>query len=289
MFMPYMCRVIYLKVCYRTVDSSPYLKMDTSALTIVQLTSLRAEALDRVIEFGLKRDDARAWKDNMDESVSWITCDLMARRIILHAKLTLPEVVRGIHSFPLNEIHTQLMAILDRKDKLHPAAEVLRIQKSVTTTIELVSALFVYTSTAHTDWPESFIEMIHELCKFRTVPNLAEARRFYSANALTADDDLCVLIRALQRHASWLNEVIPTIFEYRDAFVTARLCQTTAKMQLDWYSHHRRQLEREEGKQQSMAELAAKELELRANCVAPAPHEFTERRFHPRRLVRWRP
>jgi hypothetical protein len=270
--------------------------MDTTSLTTLQLTTIRADALDRVLEFGLQRDDVNAWRVNMDASVAWITCDLMSRRIILHAKLTLESVVEGIQTFPLDELHDHIELIPHAGCGLQsPGNELDRIRTSVRTAIDAIRGLALYAATGYANWPDSYIDMICSLCKNHEVPNLAEVRRFRETAMFKEDTHLVAVAHALHVHAAWLNEILPTIFEYCDAFEATDICRKVTNMKLGQAKRQLRRLELAEGKQQATAELAAKELETRATdaiftAKPPSPdrHPFNGKRLWAGRPPPWR-
>ena len=248
--------------------------------SIVELTNVRAAALDQVIELELQRGDLTAWRDNMTESVGKIKTDLTARRVLLHTKLTLPYIVNGIVEFKLIEFAAEIDQLRIRVARLRrqplPLQQAMR---DVLTAIEFLESLQLFASTKHDHWPDEYIDSLEGGLRTVTCPDLIAVRRLRGCASFQKYQCMHRLVDALTHQVHWLEDLMATAFGFRDALVASRLCTEVATDKLTIAQKRLREVDLQDSLQQATAALAEKELEVRIELGEPPT---PPQQLHPR-------
>jgi len=238
--------------------------------SIVELTNVRAAAMDQVLELELQRGDLVAWRDNMTVSVNAIRMDIVARRLLLHIKLTLPEIVHGIMGFDLTGVTVEIDQLRHRVARLSRQPPSLKsAMRDVLTTIEFVESLQLFASTNHEQWPDEYIDSLEGGLRTVLRPDLVAVRRLRGCATFQKYQCMHRLIDALTLRARWLEDLMTTAFGFRDALVESRVCMEVANGKLETAKQRLRGVDLQDSLQQATAALAEKELEVRIELGEP--------------------
>jgi len=198
-------------------------------------------------------------------------CDDTAAK--LHATLTTPLLVAGLHNFDLTDIATEHLmgyAAHEATSATPLMSNMLVVRRELAITIQQIATLQLFhtKASACTVWPGAYIEGVRAHTAGTKIPALAAVRRFTQTPQLRNSPDLVTLVRRVSTAASWLTPALRDIYAH-SAALAAREEQTALlgtqlrrhAVQIDYLETRNRQFDAE--REVVILELAQRKYRLK--------------------------